>query len=140
MNCNYIEENIIAYIENTLDERSVKAFDEHVKSCNNCKMLLRQVRQTYSVIDLEKKQAVPENSFENIMQEINKAEFETKYKIIEFVRPVLIAASIACGVVLGYNSYHTYTLDNSGYLISQDDSYYINDMAQASIEFNLLDE
>jgi anti-sigma factor RsiW len=50
LDCNELVELVTAYLEGTLDDRTVARFDDHLQACDGCENYLQQFRATIATI------------------------------------------------------------------------------------------
>ena len=101
MNCQLIDENVIEYLEKSLDKDTTSAFESHLNQCTHCEELVKNVRLTYNLIDQPLKiQAGPEFVGKTIAR-LNKPEPKVISIFYNVLKPIAVAASIGFGILIG---------------------------------------
>jgi len=102
MNCDKFSENILSYIDYELTQEQTSEFDEHLGKCSSCKHLFAEVSATYQLIEVEKN--LPKNPFfyhKLTTQLQNNNQEKANNIIMNVLKPLAVAASIALGIMIG---------------------------------------
>lgn len=102
MNCNNFSENIFAYLENDLPPLKAEEFKLHLSKCVSCQKLYDNVTGTYKIIDIEKD--IPDNPFfyHKLITRLSATKQEQTITVImNVLKPLAVAASIALGIIIG---------------------------------------
>ncbi len=61
MDCNKIQENLVAYLHGELDKKNIRAIHQHLSSCESCLDEELELRKTGRMLDKFQFEALPEN-------------------------------------------------------------------------------
>jgi len=105
MNCRYIENNLLGYIEKSLSESDLLRFSAHLDKCETCMRLENDVRETYLILE-NKSIRVPQllPGIESKMQKHHTAvvEFVPQHKLLfRIAASFLIIVGTGLGVFVG---------------------------------------
>jgi predicted anti-sigma-YlaC factor YlaD len=153
MRCEEIKENMIFYIEGSLNTDRAMLVKEHLEECHECQNFFLKVTSVLSVIENEKiKDSNPYFSMKVMERLKNQSSSNEIFKAFHFFRimkPVmaiiLIGVAIYTGILLGgnYSKKNDITVmgDSRGIqLQSIADEFYLNDLGMENIETLLITE
>lgn len=101
MDCQFINDNIIAYLERQLSKSDAEIFDEHLTTCNTCQQLVAEVELTYQTARKPAEFQVRVNFVDETINKMNKKEGRIIPLIYQALRPIAVAASIGLGILIG---------------------------------------
>jgi predicted anti-sigma-YlaC factor YlaD len=142
MDCSFVKNNMINYLENVLEKDSRQSFEKHLKGCANCMQVFDGFNKTYSLLGKEMPIAADPLFYSNLSARINTKQVGvlTKQNVFNMLRAVaavlLVAVCVASGVLLGSQ----FTSNASGAVGYQDESetyseyVYLNDMDDEIVE------
>ena len=101
MNCEFINANILDYLDNQLGETDMHIFQNHLEECAQCRQLVNEIRQTYQFAQRPDDFHVS-SSFIN---EATAAAFKQEARVVPMLyrvlKPIAVAASIGLGILIG---------------------------------------
>jgi len=117
MDCKKIRKNIIAYIEDSLNEEDKNSFIRHISNCNSCKLLVEKFSESYNFSNLKASKIDDPYFYTRLLQKLENKPNKSYFSIImnRVLQPVLISALILLGIYFGNylgNYYHTYQFSN----------------------------
>lgn len=130
MNCRFVHNHLLAYIENSLPEKIKGEVGEHIATCQKCSVLYTNVRDTYLVTS-NIAQPVPPPFFANRVMARYKARFAAQtdvlHRTLRVFQPVaatvLLLLGISAGIYLG-RAYTSMQNNGTGALkVEQADAY-----------------
>ena len=101
MNCHFINDNIIAYLEQELSKSNTALFDNHLAKCETCQQLVTEVQLTYQLAVKPKDFGVSESFVEETINRMNRPEARIIPMIFQALKPIAVAASIGLGILIG---------------------------------------
>jgi anti-sigma factor RsiW len=101
MNCLFINDNIIAYLEQELSKPDRTLFDNHLAKCETCQHLVAEVQLTYKLVEKPKDFSVSESFVEETINKMHKQEARIIPMIFQALKPIAVAASIGLGILIG---------------------------------------
>jgi predicted anti-sigma-YlaC factor YlaD len=144
MNCNDTQNKLIFYIDGELSKSESSEIENHLDSCNNCNILYQKLKIDLSILSSERIMEIDVNFTESVMQNIRNIEsfkISNRQKALNFLMPFAVAASIiliiSVGILFGNMGTNKTSTQISG---SESEVFYINDLEQESLEFNLINE
>lgn len=115
MDCKQVEKNLVSYIDNELSNKESIDFELHLNQCNQCKLLISNVSETYSSLEINKN--LPDDFFfYNRLQQ----KLENKYTYVpsiakRILQPlafsILLITAGYMGVFIG-NQYKSIAITN----------------------------
>ena len=135
MECSKIHNDLIFFIEGSLDERRSAEIEQHLASCRECSAFADMLRASLGVIEEERNIPVDQGFADRIIAEVDSRERKQKTRTLSILRYVAAAAVIIFGVFTGMNIARL----ASGYQDEapagiDEEAYYLNDMYQEPIE------
>jgi anti-sigma factor RsiW len=97
MNCNEVQENLVAYIHGELDKNAVMTIHRHLGTCESCVHEEIDLRKTNLLLDRYHFEALPENFDKQLHKKIQQIETVPKTKKSDFRR---IAYAIAATILI----------------------------------------
>ena len=95
MDCNFVQENLGAYLHGELDKKTVMKIHKHLSVCEVCVQEEIDLRKTNRLLDQFQFAALPDNFDEQLHQKLAKIDKPVFQKIHDFRRIVYaIAATI----------------------------------------------
>ncbi|MCG8700336.1 MAG: zf-HC2 domain-containing protein [Bacteroidales bacterium] len=111
MNCKEIEIWLYDYVEGRISDSQKSSIEKHLSTCNDCKMQLRVMKETLSVIE-EQKALIPADDMDSLVLNTLLSNDDTKiirlntFRWIQQIAAViLIAFSIGSGIFIGNSLY-----------------------------------
>lgn len=101
MNCHFINEHLINYLDDQLDQSSRQEFTEHLNNCSACRDLVTEVGLTYKLVSEPQDIIVSEQFVDNTISRLNKKEARIIPMFYNALKPIAVAASIALGIIIG---------------------------------------
>lgn len=135
MECSKIHNDLIFFIEGSLDERRSAEIEQHLASCKECSAFADMLRASLGVIEEERNIPVDQGFADRIIAKVDSRERKQKTRTLSILRYVAAAAVIIFGVFTGMNiarlasAYQDEVPAGIG-----EEAYYINDMYQEPIE------
>ena len=106
MECQEITKNLFGIVENTLPQSVRDEIENHLHSCQDCRAILSEFRQTIGLI--EKEASVEPNPFTGtrILQHVESALFSEYHRrqrsLYRVLQPALLAFSLLLAVLIGF--------------------------------------
>jgi predicted anti-sigma-YlaC factor YlaD len=122
MDCHFINENIIDYLEHQLNDSDKMAFDAHLNSCKTCSRLVADVGQTYQLAKPPKDLKISPDFVESTLRRVNKKETRIVPLLYQALKPIAVAASIGLGILIGNGEMSI--LNSNSY--SEDETLYLS--------------
>ena len=113
MNCQFINEHVIDYLDENLNRDEIARFESHLSGCNECRDLVKEIRLTYELASVPTMLKVSENFVEATVDRLFKKEAKVLPIFYRVIKPLAVAASIALGVIIGNGELTV--LNNSAY-------------------------
>ena len=152
MKCNEIKDNLIFFVEGSLEQGMDLQVQSHLKECSNCDAYFQKMKSVLAIIENEKiKETNPyfamkvmERIKSNTRNEMNT----TPLQLVRVLKPVLAVFLVAIAIYTGITLGGSYTQNNK---VSIDDSranelqvladdFYLNEFEMENIETILLTE
>ena len=153
MKCIEFKENLLLFIEGSLNPDLAVQIQKHLEKCNECQAFSLKLKSVLSVIEMEKiKESNPYFSMRVMERLKNKSSSNEIFKAFHFFRimkPVLailiMGVAIYTGILLGGSyskNYETTVMGDSRgiHLQSIADEFYLNDLGMENIETLLITE
>lgn len=138
MNCKEIEIWLYDYVEGRISDSRKTSIEKHLSTCNDCKMQLRVLKETLSVIE-EQKTLTPADNIDSYVLDAILSNNERKtirlnnFRWIQQIAAViLIAFSIGSGIFIGNNLYQPETYSSESNFWSNE--LYIENTGSIDIE------
>ena len=151
MRCKEIKENLIFFIEGSLNHDRAMQIQKHLEECQECKSSYLKLKSVLSIIETEKiKESNPYFSMkvlERLKYSSETSKVFSAFKIIRILKPVvaifLIGIAIYTGILMGgsfSHKYDTIVIDDSRGIQLQAvaDEFYLNDLGIENIETILI--
>ena len=95
MNCNFVRDNLVAYIHGELDKRAVMQIHQHLSTCEVCVQEEIELRRTNRLLDQYQFEALPDYFDEQLHRKLKQVEKPHEKNHSDFRRIVYaIAATI----------------------------------------------
>lgn len=143
MKCREVDFLLGEYYENSLDLNERKMVEKHLGECENCRLRLKEMEQTYQLLEKESIPQPEESFWVNFLPEI-RARIEKKQKPKEKLVPKSrLAFSILSVLTVAIIAFHLFSVDREniaqrrleqsgeGILIESDFSSYAEQLANA---------
>ena len=102
MNCEFLHQNILHYLDKTLGKVEADSIEKHLTQCKSCAELLIEVSATYATTELDRTRSANSEFSINLMRSFRRMEDPTSLSIIpQILKPLAIAASISLGIIIG---------------------------------------
>ena len=101
MDCNFVRENLVAYIHGELDKNAVMVIHQHLANCEACVQQEIELRKTNRLLTQFQFEALPDNFDEQLHQKlikIKKPEVQTKRDFRRIVYAIAATILIMFGV------------------------------------------
>ncbi len=135
MECSKAHNDIIFYIEGSLDKKRSSAIKQHLDTCKNCSDFADKLRESLDVIEAEKKVSEDNDFADRVMAEVFVQGKKQNTYSLEILRYAAAAAIIIFGVFTGINIARLASgYDQEELTEMTDETYYLNDMYQEPIE------
>ncbi len=146
MNCKEVNSNLIFYIEDELQPDKKTEIKEHLQSCQDCNKLFLDIKETFTIIEKEKKIKPNPFLFTRIQQQISNLEEQKSSSVlqpnfIKILQPVTLSLLLLSGIVFGIflgSSFQKQEQNQT--IVHQTDEFYLNDFQLEKIETFLLTE
>ena len=121
MNCDYIQNHLIPYIDGNLSEPQKKVVEMHLEACRFCRKDLEELKQVLSGIEKipehKPDDKLKDNFYTMLKQEKKQIDNASWYKIDKYIfannrRTIGFAAAIAAMFLLGYFIGRTMNIEN----------------------------
>lgn len=99
MNCKLAQQNMLNYLDGTIDKGIVNAFEEHVGSCSSCRDELQLLKPVYMQVDSELHEYAP-NPYLAARVTAKLTEKHEQPKAIITQKGYILAVSLAAAAVL----------------------------------------
>ena len=113
MNCQFIYENVIAFLENQLSKDDMIKYQAHLGECPTCREAVEEIKLTYALAVRPPDLSVSDDFVDNTMARMYKQESRVVPLVFQMLKPVAVAASIALGIIIGNGE--LVVLENSTY-------------------------
>jgi anti-sigma factor RsiW len=97
MNCQFVENTILFYLDNELRDKDRKAFEQHIEQCPECRNLVNEIGKTYEHANHYPAVQIDESFTNKVFEKI-----ENKTPVIQLpvlVKKWLVAAGVAIAIV-----------------------------------------
>ena len=101
MNCNDVQDNLVAYFHGELDKKAVMAIHQHLADCEACVQQEIELQKTNRLLDKYQFDALPGNFDEQLHQKlikikkpVNKAKLEVRRIVYAIAATILIMIGI----------------------------------------------
>ena len=148
MVCKKIQQDLIFFFYKELSNEKELIIETHLQECEKCELVFLKLKRTLSIIEIEKQTEVNPYIYTRIQEKISQ--IENKQTEIQrtpvfkrIFQPILVAAVIIVGLILGVFIGNYYqTNNNSIYLTNQNqtEEYYLNDFQQEPYLSYLIEE
>lgn len=103
MKCKHVHKNFIEYIEHTLSEPLSTALHDHLDNCPECKMLFKNILNTYSVFNNLPKPEINPYFYTKIEQRLKSKNQDLSLSsfVLKRLQPVIASVIIILGIGLG---------------------------------------
>lgn len=101
MKCDFINENILDYLDDQLDPESRESFEDHLSQCHSCQNLVSEIRLTYQLVTEDRQLSIGESFVEDTISRLHKKEARVIPMLSNVIKPIAVAASIALGIIIG---------------------------------------
>ncbi|WFD09279.1 zf-HC2 domain-containing protein [Tepidibacter hydrothermalis] len=108
MNCDKFRENISYYIDDILDDNDKREFEDHMKSCEQCRCEYEQMLILIDSLNSVEQVPLPDNYDETLRKKLNNEKVKAKKKWSKYM---YIAASLAIVLFSSQNIDKLKTLD-----------------------------
>lgn len=144
MNCKNIHKAMVPYIENELDKNLRGEFEEHIKSCDDCRLFLEEFQKTFSIIETEKVTETNPFFYTALKAKMENRATKTtgvfNFLLSKYLQPALFSVLLIAGIYFGLNigekSYYSSVTRGDE---MQELSMYLNEMSSEPIETFLMD-
>lgn len=110
MNCKYVEENIVGYLEGNIPEGRKMKFDEHLRECEKCRKMAEEFSSAWGYLRSPAPKEVSPYFWTRLRARID--EYEKKKSFIgspvKFLEPAMYSLILAVGLFAGYSLGSTY--------------------------------
>ena len=135
MECSKVHNDLIFYLEGSLDEKSNADIKHHLGTCKRCSDFADMLRESLDVIEYEKKVGEDNDFADRIIDELSGKRKKSKTYPLSILRYAAAAAIIIFGVFTGINIARLASgYDQNGLTEMSEETYYLNDMYQEPIE------
>ena len=100
MDCQFINENLISYLEGALIPDDLDKFKAHLAQCDSCKRLVQEVGKTYLLAEKPADFSVNEDFAEQTLARWQQGESRL-VPLYRVLKPIAVAASIGLGILIG---------------------------------------
>jgi hypothetical protein len=101
MNCQWVKQNLSAYIDNELSQTHRELLDAHLSLCTRCKSEFDYLLATWESLSLWEDKQPPLHLKDNVLRAVKK---ERAFNFIRILFPVAAVVIIALGISLLYRS------------------------------------
>lgn len=101
MDCQFINENIIDYLEKELNPEDQMKLASHLESCPSCQHLVNEVRLTYQLAARPPAFQISEDFVDQTILRLHKKEARIIPLVYQALKPIAVAASIGLGIMIG---------------------------------------
>ena len=101
MSCQFINDNIINFLEHKLGESDLDKFNSHLATCNSCQHVITEVQLTYHFAKKPVNFRISDDFVENTIARIKKPETRVIDLVYNVLKPIAVAASIGLGILIG---------------------------------------
>ena len=115
MTCEQIKENISLYMDNALDNKEKKELEQHIHTCNSCKLEFTQMLDTIDLLHSIPPEELPFNLHEEIMKKVYDMSSEHKIqsvskkdKFFRLLKPMVAVFLVL--IVVGFGVLGIFTL------------------------------
>ena len=141
MNCKYIENNIIDYLEGKVSEEEQNKIEEHLIKCGKCRMLVKEVSSVWNYVVSSAKSELSPYFWTKLQRKILEYERPKIWNIFEnplkYLKPVAFGLIFIAGIFFGYKLGDSYvSKEMSSYLEEFDENVYFeifDDIPEGSI-------
>lgn len=135
MECRKVHNDLIFFLEGSLDEKNNANIKQHLETCKECSDFADMLRESLDVIEYEKKVSEDNDFAERIIAELSGKGRKHKTYSLSIFRYAAAAAIIIFGVFTGINIARLASgYDHNGLTEMSEETYYLNDMYQEPIE------
>lgn len=135
MNCSEVHNDLIFFIEGSLDEKRSTEIKEHLSTCKKCSDFADYLRESLDIINEEKQVAGDSGFAERIISILDTGGKDKKTYSLRILKYAAAAAVIMLGVFTGINLGKVASGYNHNDGSAQSDElYYLNDLYQEPIE------
>lgn len=150
MNCPLVHENLLGYIEDSLEDNVYSEVKRHLDSCEQCLILYQNIKETYTAFEkLPRPELDPFFSTRVLSTYFNKEAIgtSTSHKLIRILQPIaasiLILFGVSAGIYLGKDLAVSKAIVSAPVLNNQTmetyaSEYYLDDLGELSVA-NLID-
>ena len=112
MNCKYIEENIINYIEGRISQENRTGIEEHIIECDRCRKLMEETTAIWDSITSPVKSELSPFFWTRLQARIEEYEKPSKLPLLEnfikYLKPAAVGFTLLAGILFGYKIGETY--------------------------------
>ena len=114
MNCNYIKNSIIDYLEGNISEKERVEIENHLPGCEKCRILVKEVSSIWNDMVSPSEPEISPFFWQKLQRRILEYERSERWyiKIIEnpfkYLKPVTVGLLFAVGVFFGYELGNSY--------------------------------
>jgi predicted anti-sigma-YlaC factor YlaD len=101
MDCQFINENVIDYLEKQLSREDLEKFEAHLADCKGCQQLVADIRLTYMLAVKPQDFRVSENFVDKTVARVKRNEARLVPLVYRVLKPLAVAASIGFGILIG---------------------------------------
>lgn len=101
MNCDFIHENILDYLDGKLHDPDLGRFKSHLTGCGQCNELVKEIRLTYQFAERPINLQVRDSFVEKTTEQAFRQEARIVPMLYQVLKPIAVAASIGLGILVG---------------------------------------
>lgn len=105
MNCQWVQQNFSAYIDNELPQNQKEMVESHLSRCSRCKTELDSISYAWNALSLWEDRHPPLQLKESILKAVKK---EKTFNFMRLLLPVAAVFVIALSIVFFYRVLGTY--------------------------------
>jgi len=131
MNCKYVENNIIDYLEGKVSEKERTEIENHLIGCEKCRMLVKELSSVWNYVVSPAESELSPYFWTKLHRKILEYERPKAWSIFEnpikYLKPVAYGVLFAVGIFFGYELGDSYVSEEmSGYLEEFDENIYLD--------------